>query len=68
MDNKKPQSIKKVKSPQDKLHCEICDCQYSRANKSQHCKTKKHIKAKDFNDSLLRFAKSHLIHAPVPYK
>lgn len=59
MDNKK--SAKKDKSPQDKLYCEICECPYSRANKAQHCKTKKHIAAKKFNDDILQFAKSQLI-------
>lgn len=46
------------KKPNDKLYCDTCECYFSRANKAQHNKTKKHIKAKQFNECLLKLAKS----------
>ena len=50
-----------TKKPSDKLYCEICECHFSRANKSQHCKTRKHQTAQKFNDYLLILTKSKLI-------
>lgn len=58
MDRTKNQSHKIDMTPQDKLYCEFCECYHSKANKSLHYKTQKHIKAKFYKESLTNLAKS----------
>jgi hypothetical protein len=59
MDIKK-QSQRTNITPQEKIYCDFCECHHSYANRSQHYKTQKHIKAKKFKESLLKMAKSKM--------
>lgn len=52
----KEEITKLKKSPSDKIRCEICDNLFTRANKSQHNKTQKHLQNKKIYDKIIKTA------------
>lgn len=56
--NDKPKEVVKNDKGKVEITCTTCDSKFVQSSKTKHLKSKKHLKAIEYNDTLKRIAKS----------